>query len=262
MKKKELKRLNRKLHNELRRWAKGSSLVEAYAKDTVKAKKFEMAMPLKPGTMTWAEFLKKMRDLDTEPVRDPGAPVSFHLELETEPTPDRTTPVFNAEAPVFTADAIATARIPSDRLKPNASIKVTAKGEVVSGFGLEFGFTDTPTASFVRQERYDKMHRRAQKAEGANSYLYKSLRRYEKMLEQAYLIIGTEIGRGTRLVMDPVPLIKDAQLMFGFKNALHSGYKAGESLSPELKHGEKTITINTHEVSPTFMEEYARQFQR
>jgi len=65
------------------------------------------------------------------------------------------------------------------------------------------------------------------------------LRRYEKMLEQAYLIIGTEIGRGTRLVMDPVPFIKDAQLMPAFKTALHSGYKTGESLSPELKHEAK-----------------------
>ena len=261
MKKKELKRLNRKLRNELRRWAKGSSLVEAYAKDTIKAKKFEMAMPPKPPTMTWEEFIKVMRNLDPQ-VIIPGSPLDLYFELDVEPTPDRTTPVFNAEAPVFTSDAIATARIPSDRLKPNASIEVTMHGEEVSGFGLEFGFTDTPTASFVRQERYDKMHRRAQKAEGANSYLYKSLRRYEKMLEQAYLIIGTEIGRGTRLVMDPVPLIKDAQLMFGFKNALHSGYKAGESLSPELKHGEKTITINTHEVTPMRIEDYAHLLQR
>jgi len=162
---------------------------------------------------------------------------------------------------------IATARIPSDRLKPNASIKVTVKGEKVSDFGYEFGFTDEPlnvteVHGVVAQARYDKMHRRAQKAEGANSYLYKSLRRYEKMLEQAYLIIGTEIGRGTRLVMDPVPLIKDAQLMFGFKNALHSGYKAGESLSPELKHGEKTITINTHEITPMHIEDYAHLLRR
>lgn len=254
MKKKELKRLNRKLRNELRRWAKGSSLAEAYAKDTVRAKKFEMAMPPKPPTMTWEEFVKLMRAVDPQ-IIIPGAPLDLYFELDAESTPDRTTPV-------VTPDAIAVANIPSDRLKPNASIKVTVKGEKVSDFGYEFGFMNEPLSvtevhGVVAQERYDKMHRRAQKAEGANSYLYKSLRRYEKMLEQAYLIIGTEIGRGTRLVMDPVPLIKDAQLMFGFKNALHSGYKVGESLSPELKHGEKTITINTHEVTPMRIEDYA-----
>lgn len=81
----------------------------------------------------------------------------------------------------------------------------------------------------------DEFHRRAQKAEGAAKYLYRSMRRYEEMLAKAYYILGVEIGRGNRFVVDPVPLIKDAQLMNAFKNELHRGYKDGENLAPELR---------------------------
>lgn len=81
----------------------------------------------------------------------------------------------------------------------------------------------------------DEFHRRAQKAEGASKYLWKSMRRYQDMLAKAYYLIGIEIGRGNRFVVDPVPLIKDAPLMNAFKNALHRGYRDGENLSPELR---------------------------
>lgn len=105
----------------------------------------------------------------------------------------------------------------------------------VPEISYEFGFTDNPNPwkELKSLNRRDEFHRRAQKAEGAAKYLYKSVRRYQNMLEKAYYLIGVEIGRGTRFMVDPVPLIKDAPLMNAFKNELHRGYRDGENLSPE-----------------------------
>jgi len=120
----------------------------------------------------------------------------------------------------------------------------------VSEFGLEFGFTDNPNPwkELKSLNRRDEFHRRAQKAEGAAKYLYKSMRQYQDMLARFYYLIGVEIGRGARFMVDPVPLIRDAPLMTVFTNELHRGYRDGERLSPEHRNpeqGESSITEAT-----------------